>query len=119
MSCLSFEIYESPDGDCPFEDWYATLPTKDAHKLDAIIDRVQEYGIPIALKMQWVKKLDDEIWEIRSKFSSNIQRACYFRIQGTSYLITHGFTKKTQKTPKSEIERAHAIKDLYDKEPKG
>lgn len=116
MNKLEFDIYVTPDGKCPFDDWYNELPAKDVSKLDAVIAKIQEQGIPVALKMQWVKKLDDEIWEIRSTFASNTQRACYFRIQGTNYLITHGFTKKTQKTPQSEIDKAHTIKNAYEKE---
>ncbi|MDF7663476.1 type II toxin-antitoxin system RelE/ParE family toxin [Bifidobacterium sp. ESL0763] len=118
MRQLSFNIYQSENGNCPFDDWYQTLPAKDAAKLDAIIDRIEVYGIPTSLKMQWVKRLDADIWEIRSKFSSNIQRACYFQIRNNEYLITHGFTKKTQKTPKSEIAKAHRIQDLYQNENK-
>lgn len=114
-----FTLYRLRDGDCPFEDWYDTLPRKDASKLDILIQRVEQYGIPTALRMQWVKKLDDEIWELRSELSNNIQRACYFKILGNEYLITHGFTKKTQKTPKNEIRRAHRIKDAFVDEQRG
>ncbi|NMM97391.1 type II toxin-antitoxin system RelE/ParE family toxin [Bifidobacterium olomucense] len=113
---VSFEIYINNDGSSPFEDWYRSLPAKDAHKLDALIERIEYYGIPTALRMQWVKKLDNEIWEIRSQQSNNIQRACYFHFNGIQYIITHGFTKKTQKTPRPEIERAHRIKNLYEQE---
>ena len=63
--------------------------------------------------MEWVKKLDDDIFEIRSKVASNIQRALYFHVINERYIITHGFTKKTQKTPKREIERAKAERDDY------
>ena len=63
--------------------------------------------------MEWVKKLDNDIYEIRSKVGSNIQRALYFQKVGNEYLITHGFTKKTKKTPKTEIERAKSIRDKY------
>ena len=111
-----FEIFRTTDGKCPFIEWHDSLPPKDARKFDAVVRRIEEHGIPISLKMQWVKKLDDEIWEIRSQVAGNIQRACYFQKVGAKYVITHGFTKKTQKTPPQEIERAKEIMKRYRKE---
>lgn len=64
------------------------------------------------------KKIDSDIFEIRSKVSSNIQRALYFHVSNNRYVITHGFTKKTQKTPKSEIQRAKTIKKEFEEEVK-
>lgn len=63
--------------------------------------------------MEWVEKLDTDIYELRSKFGNNIQRSLYFQKGDNEYLITHGFTKKTQKTPKAEIERAKSIRNKY------
>lgn len=63
-----------------------------------------------------MKKLDYEIYEIRSKYASNIQRALYFHVSHNKYIITHGFTKKTQKTPTREIQRAKRIKAEYEEE---
>ena len=40
--------------------------------------------------MKWVKKLDNNLYEIRSKFGSNIQRAIYFQKVNNEYIITHG-----------------------------
>ena len=44
--------------------------------------------------------------EIRLKCPNSIQRALYFHVINNRYIITHGFTKKTQKTPPREIEQA-------------
>ena len=70
----------------------------------------------IAFQLELVKKLDYEIYEIRSKISSNIQRALYFHKDNNKYIITHGFTKKTQKTPIKEIQHAKMIKAEYEEE---
>lgn len=69
--------------------------------------------------MEWVKKIDNEIFEIRSKVSSNIQRALYFHVVGNRYIITHGFTKKTQKTPASEIKHAKELKKEFEENNNG
>ena len=85
-------------------------------KLLATINRIEKDGLLIAQRLELVKKLDYEIYEIRSKHSNNIQRALYFHVNHNKYIVTHGFTKKTQKTPSREIQRAKVIKKEYEEE---
>lgn len=59
------------------------------------------------------KPLDDGIMELRAKVGSDISRVLYFFIIGKKAVLTNGFIKKTQKTPKSEIERAKRYRDDY------
>lgn len=111
-----FISYTRPNGHNEFEEFYNSLPIKDRNKLRATIDMIEEAGIQAAIQLEWVKKLDNEINEIRSKVSSNIQRALYFHVKNNQYIITHGFTKKTQKTPIKEIIRAKQIKSEFEEE---
>lgn len=67
----------------------------------------------MAIGQKWVKKLRGGIFELRSRQGSNIQRALCFHKLGTEYVITHGFTKKTEKTPASEIEKARRMMEDY------
>jgi len=63
------------------------------------------------------KKLNELIWEFRTKFNKNHYRLLAFwdktDSDETLVLATHGFKKKTQKTPKSEIKRAEEIQKKY------
>ena len=63
------------------------------------------------------KKLDGDIWEFRTKFLTKQIRLLAFwdKTENTKTLVvaTHGFIKKTQKTPKSEIEKARRIRKDY------
>lgn len=90
-----------------------SLPEKDAVKLLAVIEKTEKYGIPITARNKWVKKLENNLYEIRSKVSSNIQRALYFHVVDNRYVITHGFTKKTDKTPENEKNRAREIRKKF------
>lgn len=90
-----------------------SLPTKDKAKLLQVISKIETLGLTTAKKMQWIKKLDSEIYEVRSKVGANIQRCLYFQKVGNQYIITHGFTKKEQKTPRKEIQHAKNLKDKY------
>ncbi len=69
---------------------------------------------------KFFKHLEDGIYEIRIEVGSNIYRIFTFFDDNKLVILSHGFQKKTQKTPKKEIERAKKLrKDYYeDKEPK-
>ncbi|WP_256595386.1 type II toxin-antitoxin system RelE/ParE family toxin [Listeria grayi] len=97
---VNFDYVTRADGSSYFEEFLASIPVKDQAKLLATIQNVQRLGLYTAERMEWIKKLDKNVYEIRSKVSSNIQRAIYFQDEGTCYLITHGFTKKkTRRLP--------------------
>lgn len=63
------------------------------------------------------KKLQDEIWEFRTKYNKT-----YFRLfafwdkndkEDTVVISTHGLIKKTDKIPKGEIEKALRLREQY------
>ncbi|MDP3298104.1 MAG: type II toxin-antitoxin system RelE/ParE family toxin [Thermodesulfovibrionia bacterium] len=47
-----------------------------------------------------------KLFEIRIKDKTNIHRILYFTFTGRKFVLLHGFTKKTEKTPRGEIETA-------------
>lgn len=63
------------------------------------------------------KKLQDEIWEFRTKFNKNYYRLFAFwdKTDKTDTVVvsTHGLIKKTDKISKSEFERAEKLKESY------
>ena len=59
------------------------------------------------------KSLGDGIFELRSIEGNNIVRLLYFFDKGRIIIATNGFMKKTQKTPKSEIELAVKRRKKY------
>lgn len=61
------------------------------------------------------KKLNDDIWEFRTRYQGMTYRLLAFWDNDTVNLVvaTHGFIKKTQKTPESEIARAEALRKEY------
>ena len=60
----------------------------------------------------YFRKLEatDDIWECRIQFSSQTYRLLGFFTEDALIILTHGFSKKSQKTPRSEIERAETCK---------
>ena len=61
--------------------------------------------------MPFSRYLEDGIYELRTSQGSNITRVLYFFVVGERVILTHGFVKKTQKTPPREIERAKKARD--------
>ena len=58
----------------------------------------------------------DGLFEVRVEFGSNIFRIFSFFDKGNLVILANGFQKKTQKTPKQEIEKALKIKEDYESE---
>ena len=103
------EFYETEDGKCPIWDFLEALrlkaPTnKDAriqHKQASLyIELLQQNGTHMNAEI--TKHLDDGIWELRP----GNNRVFYFFYQNDTYVLLHQFRKKSQKTPKREIEKA-------------
>ena len=59
------------------------------------------------------KELEDGIFELRAKVSTNISRVLYFFYFGNQIILTNGFIKKTFKTPDKEIEKAKKYRKDY------
>ena len=61
------------------------------------------------------KKLNKDIWEFRSKYNGRQFRMLAFwdKTQKAMVIATHGFIKKTQKTPQHEIARAEQMMKKY------
>ncbi|KFI95377.1 type II toxin-antitoxin system RelE/ParE family toxin [Bifidobacterium scardovii] len=113
---LEFEVCASADGSSPFREWMDGLDRRERAKVYATIRNVERYGIGTALRNEWVKKLDADIWEVRAQFGGNAQRAPFFFVCGNTCVIAHGFSKKTPKTPRRELRRAHRIMARYKEE---
>lgn len=111
MKTLEFDYYDWDE----FEEFLDSLSDKDAAKLLLLCNNIENYGIATARRQKWVKKLEDNLYEVRSKLASNIQRATYFHWENNQYIITQGFTRKTQKAPKREINKAKTRRANYER----
>jgi|SRR5690625_2010783 len=103
--------YIKPNGEVPIEQYLNSLPTKHEAKVLRSISLLEKYGPPIG--MPHVRHLEDGIYELRTIFSSNIFRTCFFHYLDGQLILLHGFTKKQQKTPRREIERAKSYRDDF------
>lgn len=109
MEKFEFDYY----GWAEFEQFLDQLPDKDAAKLIAAIHNIENNGLLVAERQLWIKKLENSLYEIRSKRSSKIQRAIYFQVKGSQCIITNAFTKKTEKIPENEKQIARNRRSQY------
>lgn len=87
------------------EQEFRALPADmQAHGL-RVIDLLQTYG-PQQVREPYVKPIEGKLWEIRLRGRGGIARALYFAKVGRRLCVVRVFVKKTQKTPRPEIELA-------------
>ncbi len=105
-------FYKSSSGKSPIIDFLDSLSGKQAQKITWVLGIIEESRI---VPKQYFKKLinTDNIWEVRVISSSNIFRLLGFFDGNNLVILTNGFVKKTQKTPKKEIKLAEKRKKDY------
>jgi phage-related protein len=70
-----------------------------------IAQMLEDFG-PQKVTKPHVDHLEGKLWEIRMHGQDGIARAIYFAAQGQQLIVVHAFQKKTQKTPRRDIELA-------------
>lgn len=83
------------------------LPTDMKARFRRIVELIQAYGLE-RVREPHTKHLLDRLWEMRMKGKDGISRAIYVTATGRRVVVVRVFVKKTQKTPKREIELALA-----------
>lgn len=83
----------------------AALPGDMQAKLFRIIDMIEQFGL-VAMREPYVKHLEKSLWEMRLKGRDGIARAIYVTVSGKRAVVVRVFRKKTQKTPRSELQLA-------------
>lgn len=70
-----------------------------------IVELIQTHGLE-RVHEPYVKHLEGKLWEMRMKGRDGIARAVYVTATGKRIMVVHVFTKRTQRTPRREIDIA-------------
>ena len=103
------DFFKTAQGNEPARDFLKALPLEDKKTVGADI---------MAVEMLWpigypkVRKLDSDLWEVRSDISDKRICRVIFTVEGKKMILLHAFIKKTQKTPKDDLELGKARRDL-------
>jgi phage-related protein len=95
-----------------FEDFLKNQPQKVQDKIYKIIEAIETLE---RVPSNYLKHLESTngLYEARIRLSSNIWRVFCFFDNGNLVILLNGFQKKTQKTPKNEIEKALRLMEQY------
>jgi phage-related protein len=100
---LPAAFYRLASGREPVRDWLKELSDDDRRVLGYDIGLV-EFGWPIGMPL--CRALSGGLWELRSSLGGNrITRVMFCAAHGRMVLL-HGFIKKSQKTPKADLDLA-------------
>jgi len=106
------EFFVTANGDCPLKDFLDNPDQKDDLPfIKSMLDRLEAYGNE--LRYPVTKNIGEGLYELRVKTHRGCYRFPFFYYKGKIIVLTHGFLKKSNKTPKSEITRAYEYKAEY------
>ncbi len=114
MEEYEINFVELESGNIPFNKFLDTLSKKEKAYVLALIEEFRllksnNQELPHTMS----KHLRSGIFELRVKFETRISRLLYFYFVGKKIIFTHGFIKKTEKTPNIEIEKAIKYRNIY------
>ncbi|MBA4260099.1 MAG: addiction module toxin RelE [Chitinophaga sp.] len=95
-----------------FFDFYNKLDEDLQEKIDWVFELVKSVDHIPKKYFQHIEN-SDGLFEIRIEFESNIYRIFCFFDEGNLVILINAFQKKTQKTPKSELDFAKKLKKQY------
>lgn len=95
-----------------FEEFLLAQPQKVQDKIFKVVEIIETYE---RIPTTYLKAIagTDGLFEARIKLGSNIWRVFCFFDKGKLVILLNGFTKKTQKTPKKEIDKATRLMTEY------
>ncbi|MGC9351464.1 MAG: type II toxin-antitoxin system RelE/ParE family toxin [Sulfurovum sp.] len=103
MKKISALFYENSNGKKLVREWLYSLDEEDRKVIGKDIKTV-EYGWPIGMPV--CRKLESKLYEVRSDISNKRIARVIFTVIDEYMILLHGFIKKTQKTPKQDIDLA-------------
>lgn len=113
-SDYSVDFVKLDSGNIPFNNFLDSLSKVERAEVLALIEefrKLKSKGENLPANMSGFLK--DKIFELRTKHENRISRSLYFFAIGKLIVFTHGFIKKTEKTPPVEIEKAVKYRKNY------
>lgn len=104
---LEVIFYKLSSGKEPVREFLRDLPKPDRAKAGALLRKLQETG---SLVMPYAKYLGKGLWEIRFVGFSGAVRIFYILAKPACIVLLHAIFKKTNKTPKSDLDLAEERK---------
>jgi phage-related protein len=106
---LKVIFYRTETGNEPVREWLQSLTREEKKSIGEDIKTIQS-GWPLGMPL--IRKLESDLWEIKSYLKNRTARVLFTIIEDNMILL-HGFIKKSQKIPKQDLQLARKrIQDL-------
>ena len=99
---LAVKFFRTEVGNEPVREFLRELYPEERKIMGIDLKEVQ-YGWPLGMPL--VRKMEKDLWEVRSRLPNKIVRVLFTVVAGNMVLL-HVFIKKSEKTPKSDLETA-------------
>ena len=102
------EYYQTDGGSVPVAEFVDSLSPQAKAKYIRSLELLEQYGL--LLREPWVKNIPNvpKLRELRFTSFGEIYRFFFFPVTGRKLILLHGFKKKTQETPRRELQTAEA-----------
>lgn len=113
ISGWQVEFYETENGSTPVLDFILGLQPKEKAKILHHLDLLEEL---FPWDKEHVKNLkDQDLWELRIKFSSNQHRVLFFLAHEKRFVLIHGFVKKDWRISSRDLVLAQRRKSDWER----
>lgn len=99
---LTVVFYRTATGKVPVLEWLHSLKRQDRQAVGRDLKRVQ-IGWPLGMPL--VRKMQTDLWEVRSHISDGISRV-FFTTRHKEMWLLHSIVKKSDKTPEPDLKLA-------------
>ena len=108
MRVITVRFYATTSGQEPVKQWLINDINADDRKIIGQDLQTVEFGWPMGMPL--VRKMEHNLWEVRSHISKGIARV-FFCVKENNLVLLHGFIKKSQSTPKKTLKLAQKRRD--------
>jgi len=107
---LAVVFFRTDTGREPVREWLKSLD-KEARKAIGEDIKLVQFRWPLGMPL--VRKIETDLWEVRSHLSGGRVARVFFTFGGSEMALLHGFIKKSQKTPQRDLSLARNRKNLW------
>lgn len=106
---VTARFFNTGSGKEPVREWLKEQKTEDKKAIGEDIKAV-EFSWPVGYPQ--VQKMDKDLWEVRSHISGSRISRIFFTVIEDTMILLHAIIKKTQKTPKEDLDLAKKRRDI-------
>ena len=107
---MPYEVIVLDEFENDFKKFIGKLDKSSQAKVLKEIDLLEKYGL--SLGMPYSKKIDSNLWELRTGGKQKVR--ILYQVKQTEIYLLNWFVKKSQKTPKQELEKANKrLNNIY------